>query len=207
MITLHHLSFSRSTRVIWLMEELGLPYTLVRHERDERFKAPPSLAAVHPLGKAPVIEDGSLVLAESAVILTYINGKYGQGRLAPPADTAAHFAHEEWLQYAESTAAFPIMSMRIGALTGGLSPRMQAFLEPTLLRTLDHIAQAVGVSPYLMGNDLTLADIQLAYLIEVARQTALLDKHPALAAYLDRLKARPAFARAEGVGGPMMPPA
>lgn len=205
-ITVHHLSYSRSTRVVWLMEELGLAYHLVHHERDEKFKAPPSLAAVHPLGKAPVIEDGARVLAESSVILAYINQIYGQGRLAPPSDTSAYFAHEEWLQYAESTAAFPIMSMRIGALTGGLSPRMQAFIEPTLLRTLDHIAQAVRVHPYLLGDDLTLADIQMAYLIEVAHKTALLGRHPELASYLDRLKARPAFIRAELIGGPMMPP-
>lgn len=189
------------------MEELGLPYTLVRHERDARFKAPPSLAAVHPLGKAPVIQDGDLVLAESAVILTYINGRYGDGRLAPPADTAAHFRHEEWLQYVESTAAFPIMSMRIGALTGGLSDRMQAFFAPTLQRTLDHIASAVRAQTYLLGPELTLADIQMAYVIEVARDTGLLGSHPEIGSYLERLKARPAFAKAEQVGGSMMPPA
>ncbi|MCK0209279.1 glutathione S-transferase family protein [Starkeya koreensis] len=206
MITLHHLAFSRSTRLIWLMEELGLPYDLVRHERDARFKAPPALRAIHPLGKAPVIQDGDLVLAESAVILTYINDRYGEGRLAPPPGSAEHWRHEEWLHYAESTAAFPIMTMRIGAITGGMTDALRAFVAPTLEATLDHISGRLAGRPYLMGEELTLADIQMCYLIEVAERTGLLGAHPALPAYLARLKARPAFQRAEGIGGPMMPP-
>lgn len=206
MITLHHLSFSRSSRVIWLMEELGLAYDLVRHERDARFKAPAALRAVHPLGKAPVIRDGDLVLAESAIILTYINARYGEGRLAPPPGTEAHYRHEEWLHYAESTAAFPIMTMRIGALTGGMSEALAAFVAPTLAATLDHIAEHLAGRPFLMGEALTLADIQMCYLIEVAERTGLLAAHPALSGYLTRLKGRDAFRRAEAAGGPMMPP-
>lgn len=206
MITLHHLSFSRSSRILWLMEELSLEYELVRHERDARFKAPAALRAVHPLGKAPVIVDGDLVLAESAVILTYINDRYGEGRLAPPPGTAGHYLHEEWLHYVESTAAFPIMTMRIGAITGGMSEALRAFVAPTLAATLDHIAARLADRPYLMGEALTLADIQMCYLIEVAARTGLLGGHPALPAYLERLTARPAFRRAEAIGGPMMPP-
>jgi glutathione S-transferase len=189
------------------MEELGLPYDLVRYERDASFKAPPALAAVHPLGKAPVIVDGDLVIGESAVILAYVNMRYGNRRLAPPQGTAHDFAHEDWLQYAESTAAFPIMTMRIGALTGGIPERMLAFFAPVLQRTLNRIASAVRAHEYLIGTEITLADIQMAYLLEVAERTSLLEGHPEIAAYLARLKARPAFVRAEQVGGPMMPPA
>lgn len=206
MITVHHLTFSRSTRVLWLMEELGLPYHLVHHARDAAFKAPPALAAVHPLGKAPVITDGALVLAESAVILSYINERYGQGRLAPPHGTADYYLHEEWLQYSESTASFPIMTMRIGAITGGLPEAMRAFVAPTLAKTLDHISGRLSGRDYLLGPELTLADIQMAYLIEVAERTGLLATHPTLPAYLKRLKSRPAFIQAEAAGGPMMPP-
>lgn len=147
MITLHHLSYSRSTRILWLLEELGLPYDIVRHERDERFKAPAALGAIHPLGKAPVIQDGDLVLAESAVILAYINDTHGAGRFAPPRGTAAYWRHEEWLQYVESTAAFPIMTLRIGALTGGVSEGMKSFIAPVLARTLDRIAGGCAGRP------------------------------------------------------------
>lgn len=206
-ITLHHLSYSRSSRILWLMEEFGLAYDLVRHERDAHFKAPPALRAVHPLGKAPVIRDGDLVLAESAVILSYVNVRYGGGRLAPSPGSDAHYVHEEWLHYAESTAAFPIMVMRIGALTGGLPDPLRAFVAPTLAATLDHIAGRLADRPFLMGESLTLADIQMCYLIEVAQRTRLLDGHPGLIDYLARLKARPAFVRAEAIGGPMMPAA
>ncbi len=206
MITVHHLSFSRSTRILWLLEELGLPYELVRHDRNERFKAPAALGSVHPLGKAPVIQDGDLVLAESAVILSYINARHGGGRFAPEPGTPAFYKHEEWLHYAESTAGFPIMSMRIGALTGGVSEGLKSFLAPVLAKTLDHIAGAVRIHPYLMGEELTLADIQMSYLIEVAQRTGLLGGHPDLSRYLERLKARPAFQKAEAAGGPMTPP-
>jgi glutathione S-transferase len=205
MLVVHHLNFSRSTRILWLLEELGLAYQIVRHERDVKFKAPPSLGAIHPLGKAPVIVDGELVLAESAVILTYINAKYGSGRFAPPVDSEAFFRHEEWLHYAESTAAFPIMTMRIGALTGGLSSAMEGFVTPTLRKTLDHISHPLRTGDYLMGGQFTLADIQMAYLLEIASQSGLLGDHPLLPNYLERLKSRPAFLKAAAAGGPMLP--
>ena len=206
MIILHHLNFSRSSRIIWLMEELGLPYELVRYERNERFRAPPSLQAVHPLGKAPVIEDDGLVLAESAVILGYINDRHGEGRFAPPAGSAAHVLHEEWLQYVESTAAAPIFMLIIGGMTGGLSERMEQFARPTLAKTLDFIAQGLGEDGFLMGPQFTIADIQMSYVLEMARHAGLLSGHPALVGYLDRLKARPAFVKAVEIGGPMAPP-
>lgn len=205
-ITLHHLSYSRSTRIIWALEELGLPYEIVRHERTETFKAPDALGKVHPLGKAPVIVDGALVIGESAVILSYIDTTHGGGRLTPPPGTPAFWRHEEWLHYAESTAALPIMSMRLGALTGGISPGLKTFLAPVLAKTLDNIAAGVRGGAFLMGEGLTLADIQMSYLLEVAERTALLGDHPQIVAYLGRLKARPAFIKAVEIGGPMMPP-
>jgi glutathione S-transferase len=206
MIVLHHLSFSRSHRVIWLMEELGLPYRLVSYARDQNFRAPPELAAVHPLGKAPVIEDNGIVLAESAVILTYINERYGSGRLAPARDSDLYFLHEEWLHYVESTAALPIMMMRIGDLSGGLAEGTRKFIQPTLEKTLRHIANRVEAGPYLMGDHFTLADIQMAYILEIAASSGSLADRPVLAAYLSRLRARPAFEKANEIGGPMLPP-
>jgi len=205
MIVVHHLNFSRSHRVIWLLEEFGLDYRLVRYERDAQFKAPPSLMKVHPLGKAPVIQDGDLTLAESSVILTYINERYGDGRLSPARGSNSYFLHDEWLQYAESTAALPIMMLRIGAINGGLSERLEQFIEPTLTKTLDYIAGAVRDQDYLMGREFTLADIQMAYPIEIAGHAGMLAEHQPIADYLSRLKARSAFARAVDIGGPMLP--
>lgn len=205
MIVLHHLAYSRGTRILWLLEELGVEYELVRYERDERFKAPPSLATVHPLGKSPVIVDGPLVLGESAVILRYLNERYGGGRFAPPAGSDEAFRHEEWLQYVESTAAFPIMSTRIGIVTGGLSDKMRDFVAPVLARTLDHIASAVRRHEFLTGPKPMLADMQMIYVLEVADRTGLLGGHPEIGAYLARLKNQEACRRAIAVGGPMMP--
>lgn len=206
MITVHHLQFSRSHRVLWLLEEIDVDYRLISYERDRNFRAPPALMAIHPLGKSPVIDDDGFILGESAVILSYINSRHGDGRLAPAPGSNAYFAHEEWLQYAESTAAFPIMALRIGALTGGVPAGLESFLVPTLRKTLDHISNAVETG-FVAGNDFTLADIQLAYPLEVAAHGGLLGDHPAVSAYLDRLTQRPAFQRAVIAGGPMMPPA
>lgn len=206
MITLHHLDYSRGHRVLWLFEELGLPYTLVRYPRDAAFRAPPELRAVHPLGKSPVIVDGDLVLAKSAVILTYVDQRHGGGRLAPPAGSDAWFHHEEWLQFAESTAALPILILRLAAIAGGPTEQLEAFVTPTLGRILDQVEVAVRDKPFLTGPTLTLADIQIVYPLAIARAAGQLAGHPAILAYLDRLADRPAFARAIAAGGPMLPP-
>ncbi|MBY0611988.1 MAG: glutathione S-transferase [Beijerinckiaceae bacterium] len=205
MIVVHHLNFSRSHRVLWLMEELGLDYELVRYERDGNFRAPPELAEIHPLGKSPVIVDDGFVLGESAVILAYLNQRHGGGRFAPPEGSNAYFTHEEWLHYAEGTAALPIMALRIGALTGGVSDGFNTFLTPTLKKTLNHIGSAVGERGFLSGEAFMLADLQMAYLLEVADHGGMLGGHPLVQDYLGRLKARPAFQRAVAIGGPMMP--
>lgn len=205
MITVHHLNFSRSTRILWLLEELGQPYNLVKYERDENFRAPPELQKIHPLGKAPVIQDGDLVLGESAVILDYINTRYGQGRFAPPAGSAAYYRHNELLQYVESTAGFPIMAVRIGAIAGGMSAGMQKFFTPLLARTFDHMTRVI-TGRYLMGDDLMLADIQMIYLLAIADSGGMLIDQVELANYLGRLMQRPALQKAIEIGGPMMPP-
>jgi glutathione S-transferase len=206
MIVLHHLAYSRSTRIIWALEELNLPYRLVRYDRTPEFKAPAALADIHPLGKAPAIEDGTLALGESSVILNYVNAKYGHGRLAPPTGTDAHAVHEEWLQYVESTAAFPIMTMVIGKRTGGLSEKMNGFFATPLRRTLTRISAAVENTPFLMGDALMLADIQMSYTLEMANHGGLLTEHPAVVDYLARLKAQPGCVKAFEIGGPMAPP-
>jgi glutathione S-transferase len=206
MIVLHHLNYSRSFRVLWLLEELGLDYKLVKYERNAQFRAPPELAKIHPLGKAPVIEDGDLILAESAVILNYINDSYAAGRMAPPKGDKAHILHEEWLQYVESSAAFPIMMTLIGGMTGGLSDGLAAFAEPGVAKMLDYIASGIGAGPFIMGEQFTLADIQFSYVLVMAAHAGLLQGRQPILDYLTRLAARPAYAKAVEIGGPMAPP-
>jgi glutathione S-transferase len=204
-ITLHHLVFSRSTRVLWALEELDIPYDLKVHQRTPTFRAPPELSAVHPLGKAPVIVDDGLVIAESGAILAYLNDRYGDGRLAPPAGDDARVMHDEWLHYVEGSAAMPVMLTLIGGMFGGLQENLAAFVEPELHKTLAYIAAGVGDGPWLMGDDFTIADIQLAYLVALADGAGLTAAHPNLSAYLSRLQARPAYRKAIELGGPVMP--
>jgi glutathione S-transferase len=206
LLTLHHLAFSRSTRVIWALEELGLPYELVTYQRTPAFRAPPELAEVHPLGKAPVLADNALRIAESAAILAHLNDRHGSGRLAPPIGSDARAVHDDWLHYVEGSAAMPIMLTLIGGMTGGLPAGLAGFVTPELAKTLAYIADAVGDGPWLLGADFTIADIHLAYLVELAGAAGMLAAHPSLAAYLQRLQARPAYAAAIAKGGPVVPP-
>jgi glutathione S-transferase len=205
MLTLHHLNYSRSIRVLWLLEELGIEYDLVKYKRDANFRAPPELKAIHPLGKAPLLVDGDLTLAESASILAYIDERYGDRRFSPPADSDAAAIHDEWLQYVESSASLPIMMTMFGKRMGGLPDGLAKFTGPEVTRTLDYIAGGIGDGPYLMGEALTLADIQMCYMLAIAESSGLLADHPTVQAYLDRLRARPAFLAATEIGGPLMP--
>ena len=206
MLTLHHLNYSRSIRVIWLLEELGIEYDLVKYERDANFRAPPELKAIHPLGKAPVLVDGDLTLAESAPILAYVDERYGERRFSPPIDSDAAAVHDEWLQYVESSAALPIMMTSLGKRMGGLPDGLAKFTGPEVTKALDYIGTGVGDGPYLMGERLMLADIQMCYILAIAESAGLLSDHSDVAAYLDRLRARPAFVAATEIGGPLMAP-
>jgi glutathione S-transferase len=206
MITVHHLNFSRSNRVIWLLEELGLPYELVKYERDANFRAPEALKKVHPLGKAPVIVDDGLAIAESAVILTYINDRHGEGRFAPRAGTQKRVLHDEWLQYVESSAVFPITITLIGVKLGGLPDGLKRFAEPEVKKALDYISAALVKGPYIAGDGFTIADIQLAYPLKNAQQAGLLDDYAVLRNYLVRLSERPGYKKALKIGGPVVPP-
>ncbi|MBA2935538.1 glutathione S-transferase family protein [Sphingomonas sp. CGMCC 1.13654] len=206
MITLHHLNFSRSTRALWLLEELGIEYELVEHKRDQNFRAPPSLSAVHPLGKAPVIVDDGLILAESGTILRYLEQKYGDGRLVPAPGTPDRAVHDEWLDFVESSAALPVMLTLLGGMTGGLPEGLKAFTSPELSKTLGYISDRVTDRTYLMGDRLTLADIQMSYLLAALGRTGQLDAYPAVAEYLDRLEETPGLRKAIEKGGPMAPP-
>jgi glutathione S-transferase len=204
MIKIHHLNFSRSTRIIWLMEELGQPYKIVPHTRNlATFRSPLSLEEVHPLGKAPVIEDGDLVLAESGAIIEYVLARYGHGKLAPSPSGPTWPDYIEWLHYAEGSAMLPVLLHLLGTLMGGLSEGLTAFVTPDIAKNLTYISDAVSREGYLLGDEFTAADIQMSYVLEIAKSGKLLGAYPEIEGYMARLEERPAYRRAVERGGPV----
>jgi glutathione S-transferase len=217
MITVHHLNHSRSQRILWLLEELGLDYEIKRYERDRKtMLAPPSLRAVHPLGKSPVITDGGLTLAESGAIIDYLVERYGAGRLAPAAGTPARLRYTYWLHYAEGsamsplllklvfdkieTAPMPFFAKPIAKAISGKAKK--AFIEPQIRQHLDYLEGELGQSDWFAGDAFSGADIQLSFALEVAAGRGGLDaSRPRLMDFLQRIHARPAYQRAIERGG------
>ena len=197
----HHLNNSRSQRILWLLEELKLRYEIVPYQRDATTNlAPPELVAVHPLGKSPVFEDGKVKIAESGAIVEYVVDKYGKA--LQPKSAADKIAHMECLHYAEGSAMLPLMLnlyvMRLGEAAAPLMPRID--FECT--NHLSYIAGALGDRPFLVGDRLSGADIQISFVLEVARNFGRLAAFPAMNAYLSRMQARPAYKAALQKGGP-----
>jgi len=203
-IVLHHLEYSRSTRVIWLLEEMGTPYEMVRHQRDpQTFRAPPALGEVHPLAKAPtVIVDGH-VMVESGAIIEYLIERFGSETLAP-SSAKDRPAYLEWLHFAEGTMSSPIIFTALGPRFGGLGPMLGGFMGAEVTKLLDHAEKAVTGREFLIGDRLSGADINLAYLLEVATASKQIGYRPNLIAYLDRLRDRPAYKKSIELGGPMI---
>ena len=220
MITVHHLNQSRSQRVLWLLEELGLDYGVTRYERDPKtMLAPPSLRAVHPLGKSPVVTDGDLVLAESGAIVEYFVERYGNGKLAPAPGTAERQRYIYWLHYAEGSAMPPLLLKLIfGRLPGGVPALLRPvarmisagalgrLIEPQLKLHLDYLEAELGKATWFAGPDFTAADIQMSFPLEAAAARAGLDaSRPKLWQFLERIRARPAYQRAQEKGGAAAP--
>lgn len=210
MIKLHHLNNSRSQRVLWMLEELGLDYELVRYERDpQTLEAPASLRQVHPLGKSPVLEDGDLVLAESAVIIEYLAEHYGP-HLLPEAGTAARRQCNYWLHYAEGSL-MPLLLMKLifqkvksgpmpffaKPIAKGIAGKVTgSFIDPRLNQHLDFVEAELGDSPWLLGESMSAADFQMSFPLEAARSRGGLGSRPRLNAYVDRIHAHPSYQRA-----------
>ena len=189
------------------MEELGEPYQLVPHTRDlSTFRSPPTLDRIHPLGKAPVIEDGTLVMAESGAIIEYVIATYGHGKLAPAQSGPAWARYIGWLHFAEGSAMMPLLVHLLGMLTGGLPDGLKGFITPDIEKTLKCIAAETPDNGYLTGNAFSGADIQMSYVLEVARMGKLLDAYPSLEKYMTRLEQRPAYKRSVERGGPVRLP-
>jgi glutathione S-transferase len=217
MIIVHHLNNSRSQRVLWLLEELGLEYEIKRYQRDPKtMLAPASLREVHPLGKSPVITDGGLTLAESGAIIEYLVDQRGGGRLAPSPDTPERLRYTYWLHYAEGSAMPPLLLKLVfdrierGPMPFFVRPVARAiagrakstFIEPQIARHLDYLEAEIGRSTWFAGNEFTAADIQMSFPLEAAAARAGLDaSRPKLMAFLERIHARPAYRRALQRGG------
>ena len=218
MIIVHHLANSRSQRVLWLLEELGVPYQVQRYERDPKtMLAPPELRAVHPLGKSPVISDGDEVVAESGAIVEYLADKYGQGRLIPAPGTAARRRASYWLHYAEGSLMPPmVMSLVFSKVRSAPMPFfakpiahgiadkvMDSFVTPNVVANLDFLEAELGKSAWFGGEEFGVSDIQLSFPLEAAASRGGLDaSRPRLMAFLERIHGRPAYQRALEKGGP-----
>jgi glutathione S-transferase len=219
MITVHHLNNSRSQRVLWLLEELGVPYEIKKYQRDAKtMLAPPELTRVHPLGKSPVITDNSVTVAESGAIMEYLLEAYGAGRLVPPAGSEDERRFTYWMHFAEGSAMPPLLLKlifdRIGSGQGmpffvkpiakGIAAKVKTVMvEPNLRRQLDFMEGELGRSEWFAGSEFTAADIQMSFPVEAAAQRAGLDaSRPRLMGYLKKIHARPAYKRALERGGP-----
>ena len=205
MIEVHHLNNSRSQRVLWLLEELGLPYELVKYQRDATTNlAPESLKKIHQLGKSPVVRDGELVLIESGAILEYIVRRYGKGRLAPAESSPEWPRYLQLMHYAEGSAMLPVMlklyQSRIGEPGTPLAPRVTSEIE----NHFGFLEGELAHSDFFVGKELTAADVNLSFPIQAARLLHGLDQFPNLARFLDRMHARPAYKRALERGGPYL---
>ncbi len=218
MITLHHLENSRSQRVLWLLEELGLPYEVQRYARDAKtMLAPPELLRVHPLGKSPVITDGDITVAESGALIEYLLDTYGEGRLRPAAGTPQRRQFTYWLHFAEGSA-MPFLLLKLvfdkvrsaplpfflKPVAKGIADQVtKTFIAPNLQRQLDYMEAELKQRPWFAGDDFTAADVQMSFPLEAAAARGGLDtRYPAMSAWLAKVHARPAYQRALAVGGP-----
>lgn len=218
MITVHHLNNSRSQRVLWLLEELGLDYEVERYQRDPKtMLAPASLRAVHPLGKSPVITEDGLTIAESGAIIEYLVERHGKGRLVPAPGTPERLRYTYWLHFAEGSAMTPLllklifvrlplqpMPFFVRPVARGISDKvLETLVEPQLRTQQAFMESELGKSRWFAGDSFTAADIQMSFVVEASATRGGLDeRYPKLLAWLGRIHARAAYRRGLEKGGP-----
>ena len=217
MLTVHHLENSRSLRILWLLEELGMPYEIRSYKRDPKTSlAPPELLRVHPLGKSPVITDGDLTLAESGAIVEYLVERHGGGALVPPPGTPERLRYTYWLHFAEGSAMPPLvmkfvfnriehapMPFFARPIARGIAQKVRRdFIDPNLARIVQHIEAELAPTGWFAGDAFTAADIQMSFPVEASDARGRLGARPSLRDYLERIRARPAYTRALEKGGP-----
>ncbi|BCW87189.1 hypothetical protein sos41_03160 [Alphaproteobacteria bacterium SO-S41] len=203
MIIVHHLNDSRSQRILWLLEEIGVPYEIKHYKRGSPVPyAPPELKAVHPLGKSPVVTDEGKTIAESGAIVELLIEKYAADRLAPPRGTPAYTDYIHWLHFSEGSAMLPLMlKLYVGLLGEGgapLAPRIDSEIE----NHLSYMEASIKGRDFFVGDSLTGADIQLSFTSEAAGGRGVLKDYPELARHMKAMQARPAYRRALEKGGP-----
>ncbi len=210
MLTIHHLGLSRSDRIIWLAEELGLEYRLVKHDRDpETFRSPASLWEVSPMGKAPVIEDAGMVIPESGAIVEYLLDTYGEGRLRPAAGTPAYIDYLHWLHASESTLMTPVLMNMIAGMSGVDNPAYVSFVQGEFSTVLGYMEKVLADREYIAG-EFSAADIMVAFplmmldspLIPGPSGGDVLGPYENIKAYLLRLRDRPMWLKAEAIFRP-----
>jgi len=218
MLTVHHLNNSRSQRVLWLLEELEVPYDIRKYERDPKtLLAPPELRAIHPLGKSPVIEDDGQVVAESGAIVEYLVDHYDTGRLSPLPGMPDRLRFNYWLHYAEGSAMPPLL-LKLVALRIANAPMpffakpiarkiadtlQSTFVDPQLALHLGYVEKELAATGWFVGGEFSAADIQMSFPMEAAMaRSGLAGKLPNIAAFVKRIQQRPAYQRALERGGP-----
>ncbi|MBL4741262.1 MAG: glutathione S-transferase [Sneathiella sp.] len=216
-ITVHHLNNSRSQRILWLLEELGVEYDIKHYQRDpETMLAPPELYEIHPLGKSPVITDGDVTLAETGAIIEYLVDRYGKGQFIPDAGSKDRVRYTYWLHYAEGSMMPPLLlKLVFDKIENGPTPifvrpfakaiakKVKAMMiEPRLKQHLNYLEDEIQKSTWFVGDEFSAADIQLSFPLQAAVARGGLDKqYPGLLGFLDRIETRPAYKRALERGG------
>jgi len=215
-LVVHHLNNSRSQRVLWLLEELELPYEIKPYQRDAvTMMAPAELRAIHPLGKSPVLTDGDTVVAESGAIVDYVVSRYGNGRLIPPEGTPERLAYTYWLHYAEGSAMPPLLMKLVFGVIPERTPflvrpiakgiadaALKSFIDPQLRLHINYWEAELGKHAWFAGDAFTAADIQMSFPVEAAASRAVVKGLHKLEAFLETIHARPAYRRALEKGGP-----
>jgi glutathione S-transferase len=202
MLKVHHLNNSRSQRILWLLEEIGdAPYEIVHYTRMSPVPlAPPELKAVHPLGKSPIITDGSKTIAESGAIVEYLIDTYGKGRFKPKTGSDDYWKYIEWIHYGEGSAMLPLLLALYTAMLGEAGAALKPRVDGEIANNLSYMESALGGREFFVGNGLTGADVQLLFVLEAAG--ARLEPYANLAKYRARMQARPAYQRGIEKGGP-----
>jgi glutathione S-transferase len=217
MIVVHHLNNSRSQRILWLLEELGVEYEIRKYQRDPKtMLAPPELLAIHPLGKSPVISDNGTVVAESGAIVEYLVERYGYGRLVPDAGTPDKLRYTYFLHFAEGSAMPPLVMKLVfdrvetepmpffaRPIARAIAQKVKSsYVMPQILRQLAYLEAELEKSEWFAGGEFSAADIQMSFVLEAAASRGGVgDEHPKLKQFLDRIHARPAYRRALERGG------
>lgn len=203
MLVVHHLSHSRSQRILWLLEELDVPYEIRFYEREGRSHlAPEALKSIHPLGKSPVITDDDRVVAESGAIIDYIVRRHGKGRLAPSPDSWLYDQYVQWLHYAEGSAALPLIMKGFTSYLSNTWRPLKQRVDTELDTHLNYLDRSLKESGYLVGNAFSAADVQMSFIGELAAVRTDRSRFPNLEAWVCRFQRRPAYQAAVRRGGP-----